>query len=250
MAFNSRILSYATAAAALFGAGVAHAASDPKGVWLNDTGRGAVEIKDCDGGLCGYVVWVKAGTDSDGCGKMIIDRVKSAGEGVWDNGRIYSPDRKKWYDVDVKSMDGGKLKVTGHAMFLSKTMIWNRAPADLERCDQEKTAAVVPAQPAKSATAAINVPSSATAKAAPAGEAEPAVAPKAARAVQKPAKAEVAEAPPADDDDDIMDLSEGFDLEKGIHIGDKFSLQKVASGKCRVKAPFVNLTIKCPEFDK
>ena len=231
MALIGHKLLAATLAATLLGAGAAHAASDPKGVWLNDTGRGAIEIKACDGGLCGHVVWVKAGVDSLGCGKLIIDRVKAAGDGTWDDGRVYSPDRKKWYDVDLKLMDGNKLKVTGHAMFLSKSMVWTRAPANLERCD-----AAVPA-PAKSTAS-----SAAFKVAAPAQKAAPIAA------AEIPVDADVEENQPAGADENF-DVSEGFDLDKGIHIGDTVSIQKTASGKCQIKAPFVNLTVKCPQRD-
>ena len=31
----------------------------PLGVWIDHTGRGAVEITDCGGKLCGRIVWVK-----------------------------------------------------------------------------------------------------------------------------------------------------------------------------------------------
>src|SRR4029077_14920970 len=35
------------------------AASGPTGVWIDHTGRGAVEIFECAGGLCGRIVWLK-----------------------------------------------------------------------------------------------------------------------------------------------------------------------------------------------
>jgi uncharacterized protein (DUF2147 family) len=39
--------------------GGAVAASSPIGVWIDHTGRGAVEIIDCGGKLCGHLVWFK-----------------------------------------------------------------------------------------------------------------------------------------------------------------------------------------------
>lgn len=119
-------------------AGTAHAAGDPLGVWINDTGRGAVEIKRCGKGLCGHVVWVKDGKDAKGCGKQIIGNATPAGSGTWDGGWIYSPEKRKTYDVELKPLANGTLRVTGYAgvRFLSKTMIWTRAPADLKRCGQ------------------------------------------------------------------------------------------------------------------
>lgn len=234
MALKTSHLFTAALMAVAFGTSGASAASDPRGVWLNDTGRGAIEIKDCAGGLCGYVVWVKEGNDAMGCGKMIIDTVKEANAGKWDSGRIYSPDRKKWYDVDLKPLDSGKLKVTGHALFLSKTMMWTRAPADLARCDAGKTAA---SAPQKAVTAAV-----APAKAQPAAKA-PEASTVAPEQKQPAVEEQVAEASPADEE--TSDLSEGFDLEKGLNFGDSVSIKKLPSGKCSIKAPFVNLTVDC-----
>ncbi|MFN0219878.1 MAG: DUF2147 domain-containing protein, partial [Hyphomicrobium sp.] len=103
---------------------LALAGADPTGVWLNDTGRGAIEIKPCGDKLCGHVVWVKDETDAKkGCGRQIIGDAKSVGGGRWDNGWIYSPEKKRNYDVELKPMDDGNLRVTGYAgvKFLSKT---------------------------------------------------------------------------------------------------------------------------------
>jgi uncharacterized protein (DUF2147 family) len=121
----------------------AHAAGDPTGVWINDTGRGAIEIKPCGAALCGHVVWVKDPTDTKGCGRQIIGSAAKVGAGVWDNGWIYSPEKKQKYDVELKPLSNGKLQVTGYAgtKLFSKTMIWTRAPADLARCGKPETIA-------------------------------------------------------------------------------------------------------------
>ncbi len=118
-------------------------AADPTGVWMNDTGRGAIEIKNCGGSLCGHVVWVKDTNDTKGCGRQIIGNAAKVGANVWDNGWIYNPDKKKKYDVELKPLSNGTLQVTGYAgsKFFSKTMIWKRAPANLVRCGSEQTVA-------------------------------------------------------------------------------------------------------------
>jgi uncharacterized protein (DUF2147 family) len=120
-------------------------AADPTGVWMNDTGRGAIEIKNCGGSLCGHVVWVKDTNDTKGCGRQIIGNAAKVGANVWDNGWIYNPDKKKKYDVELKPLSNGTLQVTGYAgsKFFSKTMIWKRAPANLVRCGSEQTVAKV-----------------------------------------------------------------------------------------------------------
>src|SRR5262249_10916003 len=44
------------------------AAGSPFGVWIDHTGRGAVEISDCNGKLCGRLVWFKDPNNAkDGC---------------------------------------------------------------------------------------------------------------------------------------------------------------------------------------
>lgn len=121
----------------------AFAASDPTGVWINDTGRGAVEIKNCGKALCGHVVWVKDPNDTKGCGKQIIGDAQSVGGGVWDNGWVYSPEKRKNFDVELTPLKNGTLQVVGYmgTKLFSKTMIWTRAPADLQRCGQNESKA-------------------------------------------------------------------------------------------------------------
>lgn len=120
-------------------------AADPTGIWLNDTGRGAIEIKNCGGSLCGHVVWVKDTGDTKGCGRQIIGNAAKVGANTWDNGWIYNPDKKKKYDVELKPLSNGTLQVTGYAgtKLFSKTMIWKRAPANLVRCGSEQTVAKI-----------------------------------------------------------------------------------------------------------
>jgi len=121
----------------------AFAATDPKGIWLDDKGRGAVEITECGKGLCGTVVWVKDAADKHGCGKQILGDVKPTGGGTWDYGWIYDPARGRKFDVELTPLRNGNLKVTGYAgiKFLSQSFTWTPAPADLERCDKTDTSA-------------------------------------------------------------------------------------------------------------
>lgn len=136
----------AIAATALFAAGPAAAEADPTGIWIDNTGRGAVEISECGKALCGKVVWVKSEKDRSGCGEQIIGSVKPAGKGIWDSGWIYSPEHGRKYDVELKPVGSDKLRVVGYAgiRLFSETYYWKRAPADLARCDNQQTAAVAP----------------------------------------------------------------------------------------------------------
>jgi uncharacterized protein (DUF2147 family) len=205
--------------ALLLAATPARASDAPQGIWLNDTGRGAVEIKPCGDKLCGHVVWVKDTADVEGCGRQIIGDIAATDGGAWggDNAWIYSPEKKKKYDVEVTPQKDGTLKVMGYAgvKFLSKTMIWTKAPADLTRCSTQQAKA--PATPA--------APADATAPAAKGSE--------------------PAEAAPKGDETDVAknDEKEGIDLD-GLKdkFGDVFTKK---DGKCKVDTPWVKLDFEC-----
>lgn len=126
------------------------AASSPTGIWLDHTGRGAVEIADCGGKLCGRIVWLKDAANNAACGLQVIGNVKPIAGGRWDGGWIYDPDKDSKYDVEITQQGDQKLKVMGYAgvKFLSETMIWTRASADLKRCGADVTQARAEPAPA------------------------------------------------------------------------------------------------------
>ncbi len=227
MPYERQGLRFAALAAVLLSSAPALAAGDPQGVWMNDTGRGAIEIKDCNGKLCGHVVWVKDPTaDAKGCGRQIIGDLVSAGSGVWggDDAWIYSPEKKKNYNVEITPLADGTLKVKGYAglSFLSKTMIWTKAPADLQRCSTQEAAAT----PAPSTTTAPAPATGGDAKqAAPAGEAAP--------------KAEEKTAENEKEGSGIEDLAGEF--------SDVFTRK---DGKCKVDTPWVKLDFDCKEKEE
>lgn len=171
----------------------AEAAGDPTGVWINDTGRGAIEIKPCGSSLCGHVVWVKDTTDTKGCGRQIIGNAAKVDGSTWDNGWIYSPEKKKKYDVELKPLSNGTLQVTGYAgtKLFSKTMIWKRAPANLVRCGAQET--IAKAEPAakpdsKPKTDVKTKPDvKPSAKAVAAAKPQPAIVPPAPKPAERPA---------------------------------------------------------------
>jgi uncharacterized protein (DUF2147 family) len=241
----------------------AFAGSDPVGVWMDDTGRGAVEIKPCGNALCGNVVWVKSSTDNDGCGKQIIGNVTPAGSGHWDNGWIYSPEKGRKYDVELTPLSNGNLKVVGYAglKFLSRTMIWTPAPTDLQLCTDTSpnnadnsganNASVPPTITPNANTSGKNaVPSPGAGNdanaAAPATNAtakanEPSATPDQGKTPPKEtAKAD--EPPPAKDSD-----GSGNDLGKmkigGTELDKVFT--KTKDGKCKLDLPWVKVTLDC-----
>jgi uncharacterized protein (DUF2147 family) len=152
-------LNGAAFAALLVSATAVRADNAATGLWIDHTGRGAVEITDCGGKLCGHVAWLKDAKNNDQCGKQIIGNVKSVGTNEWDHGWIYDPDRDSKYDLALSTVGADKLRVVGYAgsKWLSETYTWKRAPADLQKCntagDSAKVTAPTPAadKPAETA---------------------------------------------------------------------------------------------------
>jgi uncharacterized protein (DUF2147 family) len=155
MRFDRIALHSVALAIAMASAAAARADNSATGVWIDHTGRGAVEITDCNGKLCGHVAWVEDAKNSDQCGKQIIGNVKSVGKNKWDNGWIYDPDSGSKYDVELTPVGADKLKVVGYAgtKWLSETYTWKRAPADLKKCGALGDTAAATTTPAPAATA-------------------------------------------------------------------------------------------------
>ena len=139
---NVGLASVRTALRAAVFAGVAFAAGsafavEPTGLWYDHTGRGAVEITKCGNQLCGRLVWLKdAEHAKQVCGIQILGDVKPMANGAWDDGWIYDPERDSKFSVELTPMGAQDLKVVGYmgTKWLSETMMWKRAPANLKRC--------------------------------------------------------------------------------------------------------------------
>jgi len=138
------------------------AQADIAGLWVDHTGRGAVEISSCGPGgkMCGHIVWLQTTVDEKGkplvdhknpdvrkqrqpiCGVQVIGDLTRVGQGqagaVWGSGWIYDPEKGQSFDVEIKLVGPDRLSVMGYAgfRFLSETFIWRRAPAQLSaaRC--------------------------------------------------------------------------------------------------------------------
>ncbi len=127
----------------------------PSGLWLDHTGRGAVEIVPCAEALCGRIVWLKEPSDKTGqplrdaknedrakraqtiCGLQIIGGLKRQPDGSWDNGWIYDPEQGEKFDVELRLVGPDVLQVKGYKglKFLSETYQWRRVQdAPTPRC--------------------------------------------------------------------------------------------------------------------
>jgi len=213
----------------------ASAGNSPLGVWMNDTGRGAVEITQCGSKLCGKVVWTKSAKDrKSGCGKEIMGNVRKVSSKTWDGGWIYSPERKRRYDVELTPLSGDRLRVKGYAgsKFFSKTMIWTRAPADLERCDAP-AGGIIEASTQKPSGSRIEPITTGSNKSKPVAD-EPA---------NEPIEEEVA----SNDDSYEGDNGSkgGLDL-GGVNLdGLKNVFKRTENGDCKVNTPWVKLNFRC-----
>lgn len=138
------------------------AVASPLGVWIDHTGRGAVEITPCvpdapptAANLCGRIVWMKDPNDEKGqplrdtlnknaarrsqpiCGLQIIGDVKPQANGSWDNGWIYDPEQGSSFDVELQLRNPETLQVKGYmgVKFLSETFVWRRAKEPPPKCN-------------------------------------------------------------------------------------------------------------------
>jgi hypothetical protein len=218
-------------------------------VWIDHTGRGAVEITDCNGKLCGHVAWVKDPKDAEGCGEQIIGDVKPIGGGKWDNGWIYDPDSASKYDVEL-TPNGNTMRVVGYAgtKWLSETMTWKRAPADLQKCSKG-TAAGAPAPKAddKAASAPAAKPAADTeVKAEAKTEAKPQ-----AKAEAKAPETELdkqATAPESDEPEAAEPKAKTANKGKAAaKIAEALNLRKTDGGRtCKIDVPYLDAVVSFP----
>ena len=257
--------------AGLIVGGTAWGASDPRGVWIDDKGRGGVEIRDCGANLCGHIVWARDEADSGkGCGKQIIGDVEPQGSGLWDGGWIYDPDTGKRYDVELKLLDDNRLRVKGYARvkFFSRSMIWTRAPADIKRCNavEAKAADLVrPDEPAPNTPVGANAPAKGDASKsadldAPVGAAPSVTRPPEAKSgAAHPSRPNEASAPPTPDAPKVAPDHEPNDYRakakvgallsklRDLKFGDGYGVREAGGGNCRLKVPHFSMIFKCEE---
>lgn len=94
-------------------------AAIPQGVWLMD-GRVAVQIFECEGLMCGRIVWLRVPRDAEGqlnldkknsvpalrqrklCGLTILWGLRPTGSKRWVDGWFYNPQDGKAYSVTAQ----------------------------------------------------------------------------------------------------------------------------------------------------
>jgi uncharacterized protein (DUF2147 family) len=138
-----------TALFVLLIAGLPASAAEIKGFWLTTGDLSKVEVKDCDGLLCGSVVWLKDPVGADGqplhdannedpgmrsrpiMGLPILLGLAPKGDDLW-VGQVYSPEEGQTFDVELKLVQADRIEITGCGLggLICETRPWKRAAAD------------------------------------------------------------------------------------------------------------------------
>ena len=239
------------------------------GVWIDDSGKGAVKIELCGAKLCGRIVWLRDPLNPKGeplfdknnpepgqrarpiCGLPTLGNLQQMPEGGFDGGWVYDPKDGNSYSVALDLKGPNELQVTGYKgmRFLGKSFIWTRAKTELPSCNVQPAAAKAAPAGAAAATAAPVAKPAAAAVKAPA--AAPAAATKAVsktgdKAVEKAAPKKATEALPWDTPKAAAPASAqktapagAANLGAGAGAGQKLPSQMPAAAKAAVGQPAV-----------
>ena len=111
------------------------ACADPvEGIWQtrkDDNGNfGHVEVKPCGPAFCGTLIksFDSAGApiDTPNIGRKIVWDMIAYADGLYGDGKVYSPDRDKTYNSDM-TLSGDKLAVRGCVLGICRDGgTWNR----------------------------------------------------------------------------------------------------------------------------
>lgn len=118
------------------------------GLWLVDEKEAVIEIRGCEEGICGRIVWIKDPLDEDGQLRLDknnpdkslrerevlgIDILTAAGRGQQDDdakrkGRVYDPKNGKTYKCKIEIEEDGRLKLRGYVVIplFGRTTRWTR----------------------------------------------------------------------------------------------------------------------------
>ena len=122
----------------------AQSATDLEGIWLREDKKNyKVKMYACGDSYCGKIIWLKEPNDEQGNPRLdrnnpdpqkrgqpllgidVLTGFKFDGK-AWKGGKIYSFNRGKYYDAQIKFRDE-KLYITVSVLFFSKTYSWIKA---------------------------------------------------------------------------------------------------------------------------
>ena len=125
------------------------AAADVHGLWYTTDDKSKVEVKDCDGLLCGNIVWLKDPVGDNGqplhdannddpsmqsrpiMGLPILLGLEPKGDNLW-VGQVYSPEEGQTFDVELRMVSDKRIEITGCGLggLICETRPWRRASAE------------------------------------------------------------------------------------------------------------------------
>lgn len=128
------------------------AAGDPTGLWWAEQGAAQVEIRECEGRLCGQVVWLRSPFDEFGCplrdeknpdpalrdrdvvGLELLRglRPSPGSRTVWIDGEVYDPGSGHSYRATLRLDGPDRLRLRGFVgiEWIGRTTTWIRVGAE------------------------------------------------------------------------------------------------------------------------
>jgi uncharacterized protein (DUF2147 family) len=117
---------------------------DPSGVWLTQAGDARVRVRQCGGGICGNVIWLREPNDpATGqpaidnknpnpalakrpiVGMVLFNAMQPSGASRW-SGTIYNADDGKTYASNIAMTGPDSLRVEGCIGALCGSEMWRR----------------------------------------------------------------------------------------------------------------------------
>ena len=92
-----------------------------EGAWIT------VDIQPCGDKFCGTIVEAHNAKDDSIVGTEMIKDMRQKSDLLYDKGKIYAPDTKKWYKSNMQMQDDGTLKVSGCVFVICRSQVWTRA---------------------------------------------------------------------------------------------------------------------------
>jgi len=104
----------------------------PEGTWII-AGRVALQTFDCDGLLCGKVVWLRnpALRTPATCGRTIVWGLKPSDPAEWSGGWFYDPEDGTTYNVSARMQAEDRItaRIYASISWLGRTEILTRIPS-------------------------------------------------------------------------------------------------------------------------
>jgi uncharacterized protein (DUF2147 family) len=123
------------------------------GIWEPSEKKGRVKIEKIGSRYYGKIIWLKEPLDEQGSAKVdhlnpdanlrqrprlglrLMQGFVYSGNGVWEEGTIYDPDKGKTYCGKIVWVSGNELQLRGHVCglkFLGRSDTWTRYSGDLD----------------------------------------------------------------------------------------------------------------------